>query len=129
MTNYKTQRKTAISGGSLEFILAIIFLMESSGKFRPPVNPQKPIPQAFLFCHVPNFFNSFLYIVLFEYMTKAELMKEFEELQKEKNCQIEGIYWNSRKDQIQKAIDCLKCPDNMLGRVNQMIDDYNNGIH
>ena len=47
-------------------------------------------------------------------MTKADLMKEFERLQEEKKCRIEGIYWNSRKDEIQNAINCLNCPDDML---------------
>lgn len=47
-------------------------------------------------------------------MTKAELMKEFEELEKEKRVHIEGIYWNSRKSAIENAIECLKCPDELL---------------
>ena len=47
-------------------------------------------------------------------MTKAELMKEFERLQEEKECRIEGIYWNSRKNEIQNAIDCLNCSDDTL---------------
>lgn len=47
-------------------------------------------------------------------MTKSELMKKFEELQKEKKCRIEGIYWNSRKSEIENAINCLECPDDML---------------
>ena len=33
-------------------------------------------------------------------MTKAELMKEFDELEKEKGVRIEGIYWNSKKSTI-----------------------------
>lgn len=47
-------------------------------------------------------------------MTKAELMKEFEELEKEKRVHIEGIYWNSRKSAIENAIECLKCPNELL---------------
>ncbi len=47
-------------------------------------------------------------------MTKAELMKRFKELQKEKGCHIDGIYWNSRKSEIENAINCLECPDDML---------------
>lgn len=47
-------------------------------------------------------------------MTKKDLMKRFDELQKEKACRIEGIYWNSRKSEIQNAIDCLECSDEML---------------
>lgn len=47
-------------------------------------------------------------------MTKAELMKEFEELEKEKCVHIDGIYWNSRKSEIENAIECLKCPDELL---------------
>ncbi|MDO4439218.1 MAG: hypothetical protein Q4B86_07240 [Eubacteriales bacterium] len=49
-------------------------------------------------------------------MTKAELMKKFDELQKEKNCKIEGIYWNSRKSEIENAINCLECPDDILDK-------------
>jgi hypothetical protein len=47
-------------------------------------------------------------------MTKKDLMKEFNELQEEKKCRIEGIYWNSNKSSIQNAINCLKCSDEML---------------
>lgn len=47
-------------------------------------------------------------------MTKKELMKNFNELQKEKGCHIEGIYWNSRKAEIENAINCLKASDNYL---------------
>lgn len=47
-------------------------------------------------------------------MTKAELMKEFEKLQEQKKVQITGIYWNSRKIEIENAIECLKCPDELL---------------
>lgn len=32
-------------------------------------------------------------------MTKTELMKKFDELQKEKKCKIEGISYNSRKSE------------------------------
>ena len=49
-------------------------------------------------------------------MTKAELMKKFDKLQKEKNCHIEGIYWNSKKSEIENAINCLECEDDMLER-------------
>lgn len=49
-------------------------------------------------------------------MTKAELMKEFDELEKEKGVRIEGIYWNSKKSTIENAIECLKCPDEMLDK-------------
>ena len=49
-------------------------------------------------------------------MTKAELMKEFETLQKEKAVRIEGIYWNSNKSTIENAIECLKCPDDLLDK-------------
>lgn len=47
-------------------------------------------------------------------MTKAELMKEFEKLQEQKKVRITGIYWNSRKIEIENAIECLKCPDELL---------------
>lgn len=49
-------------------------------------------------------------------MTKAELMKEFDELEKEKGVHIEGIYWNSKKSTIENAIECLKCPDELLNK-------------
>lgn len=47
-------------------------------------------------------------------MTKTELMKEFEKLQEQKKVRIAGIYWNSRKIEIENAIECLKCPDELL---------------
>lgn len=47
-------------------------------------------------------------------MTKAELLKEFDKLEKEKGVRIEGIYWNSKKSTIENAIECLKCPDELL---------------
>lgn len=53
---------------------------------------------------------------LVDFMTKAELMKEFDELEKEKGVRIEGIYWNSKKSAIENAIECLKCPDELLNK-------------
>jgi hypothetical protein len=50
------------------------------------------------------------------FMTKAELMQEFEELQDSKGVKIEGIYYNSKKDEIENAIECLKCPDELLDK-------------
>lgn len=50
-------------------------------------------------------------------MTKRELMKEFEELQEQKNIHVEGIYYNSNKSTIENAIECLKCPDEMLEKL------------
>lgn len=47
-------------------------------------------------------------------MTKADLMKEFKKLETEKRVHIDGIYWNSKKNEIENAIECLKCPDEML---------------
>lgn len=49
-------------------------------------------------------------------MTKAELLKEFDKLQSEKEIRIEGIYWNSKKSTIENAIECLKCPDELLDK-------------
>lgn len=49
-------------------------------------------------------------------MTKAELMKEFDELQAMKNVHIDGICWNSKKSTIENAIACLKCPDELLDK-------------
>ena len=43
-------------------------------------------------------------------------MKEFEALQKEKAIRIEGIYWNSTKSTIENAVECLKCPDELLDK-------------
>lgn len=53
---------------------------------------------------------------LVDFMTKAELMKEFDELEKEKGVRIEGVYWNSKKSTIENAIECLKCPDELLNK-------------
>lgn len=47
-------------------------------------------------------------------MKKTELMKEFQELEEEKQVHIDGITWNSKKSEIQNAIECLKCPDELL---------------
>lgn len=47
-------------------------------------------------------------------MTKAKLLKRFNELEQEKRCHIEGINYNSRKDTIQNAIECLECSDDTL---------------
>ena len=41
-------------------------------------------------------------------------MKEFQELEEEKQVHIDGIAWNSKKSEIQNAIECLKCPDELL---------------
>ena len=49
-------------------------------------------------------------------MTKAELMKELDRLEKEKRIHIDGICWNSRKSEIENAIECLKCPDELLDK-------------
>lgn len=49
-------------------------------------------------------------------MTKTELMKEFDELQEQKHIHIDGIYWNSNKSTIENAIECLKCPDELLDK-------------
>jgi hypothetical protein len=49
-------------------------------------------------------------------MTKTELMQEFEKLQDTKGVKIEGIYYNSKKDEIENAIECLKCPDELLDK-------------
>lgn len=49
-------------------------------------------------------------------MTKAELLQEFKELQDSRGVKIEGIYYNSKKDEIENAIECLKCPDELLDK-------------
>lgn len=49
-------------------------------------------------------------------MTKAELMKELNELEEEKGVHINGICWNSNKNAIKNAIECLKCTDEMLDK-------------
>lgn len=53
---------------------------------------------------------------LVDFMTKADLMKEFKELETEKRMHMDGIYYNSKKSEIQNAIECLKCPDEMLDK-------------
>lgn len=49
-------------------------------------------------------------------MTKAELLKEFDKLEKGKGVHIEGVYYNSKKSAIENAIECLKCPDELLDK-------------
>lgn len=49
-------------------------------------------------------------------MAKKELMKKLEELKKKRQMNVEGIGWNSQKDQIQNAIDCLECSDEMTDK-------------
>lgn len=49
-------------------------------------------------------------------MTKSELLQEFEELQDSKGVKIEGVYYNSKKSEIENAIECLKCPDELLDK-------------
>ena len=49
-------------------------------------------------------------------MTKAELLKEFDKLQNEKEIRIEGIYCNSNKSTIENTIECLKCSDELLDK-------------
>ena len=40
-----------------------------------------------------------------DFMKKTELMKEFQELEEEKQVHIDGIAWNSKKSEIQNAIE------------------------
>lgn len=47
-------------------------------------------------------------------MTKKELMNRFEELKQELQMDVEGINWNSNKDRIQNAIDCLESSDKKM---------------
>lgn len=49
-------------------------------------------------------------------MRKGELMKELERLEAEKGVHIEGVYWSSDKYTIENAIECLKCPDELLDK-------------
>lgn len=49
-------------------------------------------------------------------MTKKDLMKRLEALKQEMMMDVEGIGWNSRKDQIQNAIDCLECSEEMMDK-------------
>lgn len=53
-------------------------------------------------------------------MTKAELIAEFKELETEKGVHIDGIYYNSKKCEIENAIECLKCPDGWYGPLLRM---------
>lgn len=50
-------------------------------------------------------------------MTKNELLNKLKKLEIEKGVHIDGIYCNSKKSQIENAIECLEC-DEML------LDDY-----
>ena len=48
-------------------------------------------------------------------MTKTDMMKTYSNLCDEVGIsEIDGISKNSRKDEIQNAIDCLSCPEEML---------------
>nr|DAM18626.1 MAG TPA: hypothetical protein [Bacteriophage sp.]DAN64169.1 MAG TPA: hypothetical protein [Bacteriophage sp.] len=49
-------------------------------------------------------------------MTKGELIQELERLEAEKGVRIEGVYRSSDKFTIENAIECLKCPDELLDR-------------
>lgn len=49
-------------------------------------------------------------------MTKYEMLKRLEQLQEEKEVKIDGIYQNSNKSEIQSAINCLECPDDLLDK-------------
>ena len=49
-------------------------------------------------------------------MTKAELLKRFKELEELKECHIDGIYQNSTKAEIENAIKCLECSDDLLDK-------------
>jgi hypothetical protein len=48
-------------------------------------------------------------------MTKRDLLKRYEQLLEEKGLyKIDGITVNSRKEEIQNAINCLECSDEKL---------------
>lgn len=47
-------------------------------------------------------------------MTKNEMLKELDRLEKEKGIDLDGIGQNSNKSTIQNAINCLLCPDDLL---------------
>ena len=47
-------------------------------------------------------------------MTKNEMLKELDRLEKEKGVDLDGIGQNSNKSTIQNAINCLLCPDDLL---------------
>lgn len=49
-------------------------------------------------------------------MTKGELIQELERLEAEKGVHIEGVYRSSDKCTIENAIECLKCPDELLDK-------------
>lgn len=49
-------------------------------------------------------------------MTKKEMFQKLEQLQEEKGVKIDGIYQNSNKNEIQSAINCLECPDDLLDK-------------
>ena len=47
-------------------------------------------------------------------MTKNEMLKELDRLEREKSVHLDGIGQNSNKATIQGAINCLNCPDDIL---------------
>ena len=49
-------------------------------------------------------------------MTKNEMLKELDRLEKEKGIDLDGISQNSNKSTIQNAINCLLCPDDLLDK-------------
>lgn len=49
-------------------------------------------------------------------MTKKELLKKLKNLENEKGVHIVDVSQNSNKATIQRAINCLKCPDEILDK-------------
>lgn len=49
-------------------------------------------------------------------MTKRELLQEYNDLCKSKRVFLDGIYANSNKSEIENAIACLKCSDEVLAQ-------------
>ena len=47
-------------------------------------------------------------------MTKRELLQEYIALCDTMHMTVDGVCGNSTKDEIQNAINCLKCPDDLL---------------
>lgn len=62
-------------------------------------------------------------------MTKTQLLNEYRHLCDEKHMTLDGIYSNSRKDEIQNAIDCLSCTDEALNKCLDIIREKYPNMH
>jgi hypothetical protein len=54
--------------------------------------------------------------------TKADLLKEYRALCDVKRVTLDGVYSNSNKSDIQNAIDCLSCSDELMDKYMTVIE-------